>query len=393
MADPLSVLHEEDVAKLTGELIRIPSENPPGEEEAVADFVAEYLRELGLSVEYYECLPKRPNVIGRLKGSTGGPKLMFNGHLDVVPVADPTRWSFKPFSGAVKDGRILGRGATDMKGGLAAMLSATRVLVEQNVPLQGELLITGVMDEESYGLGATSLVDAGTRADMAVIGEPTDLAIMIAQKGILWLEITTRGVSGHASQMGSSGGPVNAIYKMGKVLSALEEHLDALKQRKDELLGSASVSVGTISGGVKINVVPDACTVEVDRRIIPGEEAEKAKTEIDDLLRSLAASDPDLRAETKVLFHREPAHIPESAGIVGICQRAVKAVTGAEGRVGGFTASTDMNILMNRGGIPTVILGPGRLQQAHGTDEFVESSQVLAAAKIYTKIALDALTG
>ncbi|MBI4258378.1 MAG: M20 family metallopeptidase [Thaumarchaeota archaeon] len=392
MKDPAELMRGDEVIHLTSNLVKIPSENPPGEEEEAAEFVAEFLNGLGFSVEIYEVLPKRPNVVARLKGSESKPVLMFNGHLDVVPAGERSAWSFNPYSGSIRDGRVHGRGSTDMKGGLAAILVAAKTLVEQDFRLKGDLVVSAVMDEESMGLGASSLVDRGYKADMAVIGEPTNLEIQRAHKGTLWLEITTRGVSGHSSRIRSSGKdvPVNAVFKMAKLISALEEHLRNLETRRNDVVGNPTVNVGRIEGGVKVNVVPDFCRVEVDRRLVPGESPEKAKDEIESLLKKLGDADPEFKAEVRIISQREAAEIPEAEKVVTACREAVKAVKGAA-KIGGFPATSDMSILVNRGRIPTVILGPGRLEQAHVADEYVDAVQVVDAAKIYAKIAANIL--
>lgn len=394
MKDASSKIPGDEVIRLASELVKIPSENPPGEEEDTAAFIGEYLKGLGLSVEVYDNLPKRPNVVARLRGSEGAPVLMFNGHLDVVPAGERSSWSFNPYSGIVRDGRLLGRGAADMKGGLASMLVAVKTLVEQDIALRGDLLFTGVMDEESRGLGTQSLVDKGYRADMAVIGEPSLLEVHRAHKGTLWLEVATHGVSGHASKITSSGKgtPLNAVYKMGRVISALEEHLKTLESRSNSLVGNPTVSIGRIEGGVKVNVVPGVCRIEVDRRLVPGESPEKAKEEIESILRALQNSDSGFKVEMRTVMHREAAEVAESEKVVEICRKAVKTATGKEARIGGFTATADMSILVNKGKIPTVILGPGSLEQAHVANEFVEVSQLVDAAKIYTQVAIDALS-
>ncbi|MBI2185308.1 MAG: M20 family metallopeptidase [Thaumarchaeota archaeon] len=393
MKDPSELIRGDEVIHLTSDLVKIPSENPPGEEEEAAEFVAEYLKALGFSIEIYEVLPKRPNVVARLKGSEGRPVLMLNGHLDVVPAGERTAWSFNPYSGAIKDGRVLGRGSADMKGGLAAMLVAAKTLVEQDFRLKGDLVISAVMDEESMGSGASSLVDRGVKADMAVIGEPTNLEIQRAHKGTLWLEITTRGVSGHSSRITSSGkdGPVNAVFKMAKLVSTLEDHLKTLEARRNNVVGNPTVNVGRIDGGLKVNMVPDICRIEVDRRLVPGESPEKARAEIESLVKTLSSSDPWFKAEVRVVSQREAAEVAESERVVSACKQAVKAVKGIDAKVGGFTATSDMSIFVNKGRTPTVILGPGRLEQAHVVDEYVDASQVVDAAKIYARIAVDVL--
>ncbi len=369
--------------------------NPPGGEGEVAKYVAERMREIGLDVEVYECLPGRPNVIGRLKGEVSHPTLMLNGHLDVVPPGDTGLWTVDPFGGELRAGRVYGRGSADMKGGLASMLLAAKALKESSVSLKGDLLLTAVVDEEVTGYGANDIVRRGYTADMVVVAEPTDLKPVRAHKGLVWFEVTTVGRALHSSRVSSRGvgGEVNAIYKMGKVLDALQRYLLELEKRVDPLVGNPTVSVGTITGGSKTNVVPDRCSVTVDRRLLPGEKAGDVTAEVESILRKLGEEDPAFKSEMKIVLNREGAVTSLDEPVVRLSKESAEEVLGTEVEVSGSPATSDMETFVNQGGIPTIMLGPGRIGTAHITDEYVEVDQVVKAAKIYVTLALKTLTG
>lgn len=389
-----SKVDSSEAADLVSSMVQIPSVNPPGSEEGIAQFLAGKMKRMGLEVETFESAPHRPNVIGRLRGAGGGQVLMLNGHIDVVPPGDPGLWTVEPFGGEIKDGKVYGRGSADMRGGLASMLLAAKVLKEAGVSLKGDLLLTGVADEEVGGKGANDIVDRGYSADMVVICEPTDLAPLRAHKGILWLEISTVGKALHSSRVSTKGiwGEVNAVYEMTEVINALQNYLTELEKRNNPLVGNPTVSVGTIIGGSKTNIVPDRCTITVDRRLLPDESPEDAKAEIEQILRRLSERDPKLKTEMKVIISRSGAVTPEDSSIVQLSKAAAEEALGRPVEVSGCPATSDMEVFVNRAGWPTVIMGPGRIGTAHIVDEYVDVDQVVAAAKIYISLALKSLS-
>ena len=374
---------------MTRQLIRIPSENPPGGEGEIAEFIAEKLKDLGLTVRVYEFKPGRPSVVGLLSGVNEKPTLMFNGHIDTVPVGDKDLWSVYPFEGVLRDGRIYGRGAADMKGALAAMIASVKAIVESEVNLRGRLILTFVADEEVTGYGTRDLIRRGYRADFAIVGEPNELNVQTAHKGVLWLKVVTRGKAAHAS-IPHQG--VNAIYRMADFCLALEKMNSLLAEKKHTLLGPPTINVGTIKGGIKTNIVPDYCEVTIDRRLIPGEKPIDVKREIEETLESLGGKTSKLQTQVEVINVAEPSETPQDELIVQVARKAVREVIGRDPGVTGFTATCDMRFLVNEAGIPTIILGPGSLRQAHVIDEYVEVEQVINAAKIYTSIILKTLS-
>lgn len=380
----LERIKEKDVVALTRQLVRIPSENPPGEEKAMAEFVAEKLSSLGFNVKLPKYKPGRPHVVGLFSDGKEKPSLMFNAHLDTVPIGDKSLWTVDPLGAEIRNGKIYGRGSSDMKAALAAMVSAAKAILEDDVKLTGTLMITGVTDEEVTGLGTKDIIDRGYRADFAIVGEPTELKVQTAHKGIIWLRIVTKGKAVHSS-MPQEG--VNAIYKMSKICLTFEDMLQQLMKKNHPLLGSPTISVGTIKGGLKINIVPDYCEISVDRRLVPGETPEVAKHEIKEVLATLKTRDPQLQLEVETINSAHPSETDATEPIVKVARESVKEITGKDPGITGFTATCDMRHLV-KAKIPTIILGPGNLSQAHTIDEYIEIKQIVEAAKIYALMTL-----
>jgi len=385
----LAYVDESEVVDLVKALVKIRSVNPPGLEKEASVFVAETLKGFGAEVELQYLTPDRPNVLGRFRGRKGSPTLLFEGHLDVVPVEDESVWVIPPFNAEEREGYIYGRGSTDAKGSLAAMLEGVKALVKSGVQLQGDLLVLAVVGEEFRNAGVRYAIEKGLRADMAVVLEPTDLKVKNLHKGILRLRVTTLGKAAHASTPWDG---VNAVTKMASVIHELDHLAARLKGKRHATLGFPTLVVSTVSGGVKENIVPSKCTVTIDRRLIPGETPKEARDEVYDVLNGLKASDPEFNADVEVYYEADPAETPSEERIVTVTRRAVETVTGMDPGATAFTASCDMGPLVNIAGIPTVILGPGELALAHKDNERIGVNQLVEAAKVYALTAFYALT-
>ncbi|MEM3860808.1 MAG: M20/M25/M40 family metallo-hydrolase [Candidatus Micrarchaeaceae archaeon] len=237
-----------------------------------------------MKVSVHEFISSRPSVVGILEGEKDGPTLMLSGHLDTVPIGDRSSWSVDPFDGEIIDGKIYGRGATNMKGGVAAMISPSHAVIKSVLNLRGKLLLTFVADEEGRGMGIQNLLHKGYRFDFAVIGELTELKVRTAHRGVANIKIVSKGKVYYVStpQKGH-----NAIYDMSRVCLVLEELLNKLVDRKHTLLGTPKINAGTNSGRVKSNIVPNYCEIMVDRRMIPGEVVESVLKEIERLASAL----------------------------------------------------------------------------------------------------------
>ena len=374
------------LTKLIADLVAIDSVNPdlvPGGagESQIADFIANWGRDNHLEVEMQQTdRAGRPNVILRARGTGGGKSLMLNGHTDTVGVEGMDA----PFSPRIEGGRMYGRGAYDMKSGLAACMLA--LLAARDMNLRGDVILSAVADEEYGSIGAESLLaDWGRwQADAVIVAEPTALDISIAHRGFVWLEIETRGVAAHGS-LPEQG--VDAIAKMGGVLTGLAELDKRLRANPTHgLLGSGSLHASLINGGEEISMYPAHCKLVVERRTIPGETDDIALAQAQEILDALAADDADFRAHAKATFSRPPYEIDAGAragdaaagcggGAAGTANRRLSAA------VGGWTRRSSRRLAS-----PTVALGPAGVG-AHARVEWVDLDSVAMCQAIYTDMA------
>jgi acetylornithine deacetylase len=349
-------------------LVAIDSVNPslvPGAagEGAIAEAIAAHLRTIGMDVELQEAAPGRPNVVGVLEGRARGRSLMLCGHLDTVGV-DGMRAPFDPVE---RDGRLYGRGAQDMKGGVAAMIDAARVVAEEGLP-SGRLIVAAVVVEEYASLGADALVRRW-RADAAVVTEPTDLQIAIGHKGFAWFDVETRGRAAHGSRPKDGR---DAILRMGRVLQRLE----ALDRRLQSvpphpLMGTASLHASIIDGGRELSSYPDRCTLKLERRTVVGETDASVRAELDAMLTALRAEDPEFEASVAPLFSRPAYEVPRDHELPA----ALRTALGGTSDYCGMSFWTDAAVL-GEAGIPSVLFGPGGAG-LHSTEEYVNVADVL----------------
>ncbi len=368
---------EDRAAELALSLVRIPSVNPPGSEGEVAGFLADHFRSLKLTTTLQEVLPGRPNVLGILEGPASGPTILLNGHLDTVSVG--SGWTQDP-SGSLVGDRLYGRGSVDMKGPLAAMVTAVETLKVSGLQLSGTVVIAAVADEEEAQRGTIHLLESGVGADCAIVGEPTQMVPVICHKGVVYFEITTKGVSGHASD--PSRGK-NAIMAMNTILSHLPALAVDLKGRSHPMVGSPTLSVGTIHGGSGTCIIPDCCTITVDRRVVPGEKLETVVSETEAFIRRIAEEHPEVDVAVSAPVLAEPMQISENEPVVRALRGVYQDYLGVDPGVIGWAAVSDANRLVNKGGIPTVICGPGDLRHAHKPDESIELKDLTSAVKLY----------
>lgn len=362
------------------DLVAIDSVNPslvPGAagEAAVAARVADELRAIGLDVELAEVQPGRPNVVGVLDGRAPGRTLMFCGHLDTVGVEGMAR----PFDPIERDGRLYGRGAQDMKGGVAAMVGAARRLADSLA--RGRVVVAGVVDEEYASVGAEALVRRW-KADAAVVTEPTDLQIAVAHNGFAWIEVETRGRAAHGSRPQDGR---DAILRMGRVLVRLEALDRALQARPPQpLVGTASLHASLIDGGRELSSYPDRCRLQLERRTVAGETGELALAEVESVLAGLRAEDPEFEATARLTFSRPPYALAPDHPLVRTLAGVLEAQGGVP-RVAGMSFWTDAAIL-GGAGIPSVLFGPGGAG-LHGTDEYVRLDDVVACREALVGLA------
>ena len=370
-----------ETVELLRQLVAIDSINPdlvPGGagEEKIARFVADWFERSGLEVAWNEPAPGRPNVIGIARGTGGGRTLLLNAHMDTVGVVGMDR----PHNPFIKDNRLYGRGAYDMKGGLAAIMAAGAAAKHRG--LRGDVIITAVADEEYASIGTSSIVKQW-HADAAIVTEPTELNICTAHKGFAWLDIETEGIAAHGSRPDLG---VDAIVKMGKVLIGLETLDRSLRSAPSHrLLGSGSIHASLIKGGQELSSYPKHCLLSVERRTVPGETLQKVESEIHRIIEQIAATDPTFKATAKTGLVRDPFEVSLDEPIVRTVLHKATAILGQEPKEIGQTGWMD-SALLSAAAIPTVVFGPGG-EGAHAVVEWSNLEHVEHCAEILAAVA------
>jgi acetylornithine deacetylase len=377
------------VIRTLSELVQINSVNPaleaggPGEAEAAA-YVADVLRRSGLDATVHEPEPGRASVVGRLVGKGGGRRLMLNGHIDTVGVAGMP----EPFSGAVREGKLYGRGSYDMKGSVAACLAAAKALADAGAPFRGELLVAAVADEEHASIGTADLITRH-QVDGAIVAEPTHLEICLAHKGFSWIEVETFGRAAHGSRPDLG---VDANLAMGRVLTRLGDLEAELRSRTPHpLVGPPSLHAAQIAGGTAPSVYAAHCRLTIERRTVPGETESEVLAEVQHILEDVAAADPGFRGSCHATLSRKPFEIARDAPIVRAVATAVAQVLNRAPAYGGQTPWMD-SALLAAAGVETVVFGPTGAG-AHAAEEWVDIESVVQTAEILVAAATEYLGG
>jgi acetylornithine deacetylase/succinyl-diaminopimelate desuccinylase family protein len=384
-AEPLDA-----VTRLLADLVAIPSVNPMGRgstgpdyhEGAISHYLTGWFQAKGLRFDRQVIAPGRENLIARYDSPKGRRTLLFDAHQDTVPADGMT---IDPFTPTIEGNRLYGRGSCDIKGGMAAMLTAFARLVRERPGDSASVIMACTVDEEFTHLGSSRLAASNLGADLAIVAEPTGLDIVDRHKGAVRWKIRTRGVACHSSTPSLGE---NAIYAMARVLASLEEYADVLAgSRPDPSLGPPSLSVGRIEGGISFNVVPDRCAIDIDRRVIPGERASDCPGKARDYLAS-RLGDLMRRVEFDPPWVEMPPLIPGAAEpfLAGL-RSAIERVGGRTPKLIGVPYGTDAGPL-GEAGLPCVVFGPGDIAQAHTKDEWVDLDQVRLASEMYFEMAL-----
>ncbi len=364
-------------------LVRVNSVNPAygdgGSEANLLPLLHAFFAERGIETFEQEVFPGRNNLIARLPGRTNR-RLIFEAHMDTVSIKG---MRIPPFEPRVEGGRLYGRGSVDDKAGLTAMMLALAQLAAAPQPPPCEVWLAAVVDEEFSFRGVVRLCE-GLEAEAAIVAEPTQLRAVLASKGVLRVRVHTRGRAAHSSKphLGT-----NAIVHMAHLVRALEDEQARLAMRSHPLLGQPTLNVGLIQGGVQVNFVPDRCAIEIDRRLLPGETAAGAVREIEAVLERVAHSLPgfDAFVEKPSLLEDEALDTPGDAPVVAHAQKVLESLN-LDPTPCGVPFGSDASKL-SRAGIPTLLFGPGSIDQAHAEDEFVELAQVEKAVEFYTRFA------
>jgi succinyl-diaminopimelate desuccinylase len=377
---------EKELLSLTRELLCCETVNPPGIELEAAKIIAQKLELYGIEVEIQKLGEDRANVIGVIKGSGEKPSLLLNGHLDTVPPGQLT-WDYPPFSGTVVDGKIYGRGASDMKSGLAALVMAACLIKKSGIKLKGDLIVAGTAGEETDSLGAKAFMDAGyfSNVGQIIIAEPSNLKLFTCQKGALWLEFTTFGKTAHGA-MPDLG--ENAILLMNRFLNRLQDY--KFIYNNHPLLTPPTFNVGTVSGGVKNNVVPDRCVLTIDIRTVPGQSHEAIIEELTELF--LDCLGDREKGTVRIFNDRYPVETDPSDPLVTIARKIGQKVLNLDLEPEGVNYYTDASVFVKSNRVPVILFGPGDERLAHQPNEYVEIDKLLASLKYYIALISELLT-
>jgi succinyl-diaminopimelate desuccinylase len=397
LEDVLARIDREELVRLAGDLVRIPSvyrpEEEGGNESSAAGFVADYLRNSGFEVRTEEVAPGRPNVWAVWEGDHPGKSLLFEAHTDVVTEGSAEEWEHPPFGAERAGGRLYGRGACDTKGNLAAAVVAVRAIRDSGVSFPGTLVLCHPVDEEGMMTGIKAFIENGHAegVDAAVICEPEENQICTSQKGALRVEVAVRGTMAHGA-MPLSG--VNPVTRAARFVVAVEEleRKEVERHGEDPFLGYPSLTptilMGPDYGEPQINVIPASAYVALDIRTVPAQSHEELVGRLEDVLARLKTEDPDFDATLEVIEERPPTETPKGEPLVGAMARAHKYLTGEEPRYNGVPGATDGTFLSAWAGIPIVTTGAGEREVPHHADEWVDEEELLAACKLYAATAM-----
>jgi len=378
-----------EVVRVASALVEIESHREaPGRERPCAEKIAQIFSQWGMQPELVTVLEDRPNVYCTMKGNGGGMSLMFNGHSDTVPAYN---MDIPPFEPQVRDGLLYGRGTVDMKGQLACMMVAMRLLHDLHIPLKGDLVFSGVINEEDRSEGTEFLVRNGPHSDRCVVGEPSSLQIMAGHRGLEWLEFEFIGKAAHG---GTPHKGINAISMAAQFIRRVEEKLmPELAKRVHPVIGPAVMNFGVIKGGTQPSTVADRCILQVDRRWIPMEKLDRVLGEYLDIIKELEAERPNFsckmtRMESNMAtMDHMPMEIPLDDPLVTDLQIVLGDLGIAPSEVAAFGGWTDASLICNFAHIPTVVFGPGDLSVAHSRCEYIPVEDLRKGTLAYALLA------
>jgi len=373
---------------LTQRMIQIRSIDPPGEEAEMSQFVKNYLEEIGVAAEAISVeglAPERQNIIARIKGSGEAAPLIFSGHMDVVPVSERElqQWECDPFKGEIRDGFLWGRGASDMKGGLAGILTAMKFLKDHNIVPPGDIILAASVDEENLMRGAKAMVNYPQLQDAKgiIVCEGTGMELIADSRGRTWAEVVFEGKSAHASLKGAGN---NAIVHALKFADRLLNH--SIPFEYHELLGEFFWQINIIQGGVEPAMVPDQCTLTVDARLVPGITPEMVWDEVQKLIDQMHAEDEKCVAHIHVLEAREPWFTDMNSPVVDLVRGSYDLLDIPMGRRG--QKGTTDGTFLRRIGIDTVMVGPGDSKYNHKANEKAPVEFIRNTARLYLTMML-----
>ena len=399
--EALAHVDSAELIALTRDLIRIPSVVRPGDpvatEAAVAEYVERWLTKEGLSVEVQPVAAGRPNVLGWIGEPSAGRTLLLEGHTDVVTEGDPAAWTHPPFAADVTDGRIWGRGAADMKGGLAAAMIAAAAIKRSGVDLEGRLVVGALVDEEGDMIGAKHLCTTalGRELTAAIICEPEQNELCLEQRGVVWARVTAKGRMAHGAMPEAGVNPITALGALLSEAPALERRLRKLCRRSPHLRPptvTPTIVQAPVQGVAQSNVIPSMAQATLDVRLTPGPDAETIGKELDATCQRAMEAVPGAEVTWQAVNgFRLATQVDKGETLVRAMVKGVRQVTGRAPKFGGVPGSTDGTILRMTLGIPIVTCGPGNRLIPHQVDEYVEVAELVEAARIYVVSALNFL--
>lgn len=403
--------HEENIVKFFRELVLFPSVT--GSERGIQNFISLWLRkELAVTVDVWEPnldeLKKhpgyvpvekdykdRPNVVGTYKGSGGGKSLLFNGHVDVIPTGPTDAWQSDPWGGLVKDGKIFGRGTSDMKSGLAAYSMAMQAIIQTGIKLKGDVILEYTVDEELSGNGTLAAIMRGYKADAGISGETSSLTVQPASIGRIWFDIHVKGKPAGVQRKWEGVNAIEKGYKIVKAVSDFEEmRMGYVRHPLYPNINEAiPCLVGVFNSGSYPSALADACLLRGSMATVPGEDSDLVKQRFVEHIRTVAITDPWLRNSMPTVrftgYFAEPSEIPIDHKIVKAVSKSYEAVVRAKPTISGRTGAADIRFLNKFGETPTVIFGPGPTDQMHATNEYARIDDLITATKIYALTILE----
>ena len=379
----VDMISKDETVDLLRRMIQMKTVNEPGDEKPLAELLAGEMASFGMEVELVDLGNNRANVIGVLKGTGERNALLFNGHLDTVPPGD-VEWNHGPYSGDIEDGKIYGRGSTDMKGGLAGMIMAAKAIKQAGVELKGDLIIAGTAGEEIDSIGAFDFLNKGGLKDVGaiVIGEPSSCGINVAEKGALWIEVTTYGKTAHGAfpEQGK-----NAIVYMNALINQLLQYRFAYEENL--LLGHPTMNISTIHGGVKTNVVPDKCTMTIDIRTVPGMNHEDIIKDLEGIIQELKKSELEgFEASINITNNRPAVETAVDHPFVRMAQDVIKEQFDKAAEPKGVNFYTDAAVFLPATNLPAILYGPGDAEMAHQPNEYVSIDSLMEAVQFYAAL-------
>jgi succinyl-diaminopimelate desuccinylase len=389
----LAHVNADELVELTRELVRIPSVVRPGDptanESAVADYVQRWFAKEGFDIEVHQVAPGRPNVLAVLGEKGTGKSLLLEGHTDVVTEGDPALWTHAPFGAELVDGRIYGRGAADMKSGLAAAMVTAAAFKRSGTKLGGRLVVGALVDEEGDMIGVRHLCDTaiGRELDAAIICEPEENELCLEQRGVVWARVTVRGRMAHGAMPEAGVNPITGVGALLREVPALQKRLRALCAKSKYLRPptvTPTIVRAPLSGLPQSNVIPGGAEATLDIRLTPGPGEDVIATEIDAACRRAAAACDGVTIEWRPANgFRLATRVDKDEALVKAMLKGVRQATGRAARFGGVPGSTDGTILRMTRGIPIVTCGPGNRLIPHQVDEYVDVAELVEAAHIY----------